>query len=285
MGDERAAGPADLHLHSACSDGTEPPAAVCVAAHAAGMRTIALTDHDTTIGWDEAADAAASLGMTLLPGAEVSAKHRGRSVHVLAYLFDPAAPELAAMMQRVREDRIGRAERLVGNLARDYDIAWDDVLAQRVGDATVGRPHIADALIAKGIVPSREEAFADMLHPASPYYVAHYAPSPLDAVRAIARAGGVSVIAHPAGRGMLPIPVLEELIGAGLGGLEIDHRENTAAGRETLRELAAAHDLIVTGSSDYHGAGKPNRIGENTTSPEAVARIIDGATGIEPVTP
>jgi predicted metal-dependent phosphoesterase TrpH len=285
MGDERAAGPADLHLHSACSDGTEPPAAVCVAAHAAGMRTIALTDHDTTIGWNEAADAAASLGMTLVPGAEVSAKHRGRSVHVLAYLFDPAAPELAAMMQRVREDRIGRAERLVGNLARVYDIAWDDVLAQRVGDATVGRPHIADALIAKGIVPSREEAFADMLHPASPYYVAHYAPSPLDAVRAIARAGGVSVIAHPAGRGMLPIPVLEELIGAGLGGLEIDHRENTTAGRETLRELAAAHDLIVTGSSDYHGAGKPNRIGENTTSPEAVARIIDGATGIEPVTP
>lgn len=285
MGDERAAGPADLHLHSACSDGTEAPAAVCVAAHAAGMRTIALTDHDTTIGWAEAADAAASLGMTLLPGAEVSAKHRGRSVHVLAYLFDPAAPELAAMMQRVREDRIGRAERLVGNLARDYDIAWDDVLAQRVGDATVGRPHIADALIAKGIVPSREEAFADMLHPASPYYVAHFAPSPLDAVHAIAAAGGVSVIAHPAGRGMLPVPVLEELIGAGLGGLEIDHRENTAAGRETLRELAAAHDLIVTGSSDYHGAGKPNRIGENTTSPEAVARIIDAATGIEPVTP
>lgn len=285
MAPPRVVGPADLHLHSACSDGTEAPSQVMVAAHEAGMRTVALTDHDTTIGWDEASDAAASLGMTLLPGAEVSAKHRGRSVHVLAYLFDPAAPVLAEMMQRVREDRIGRAERLVGNLARDYDIAWEDVLAQRTGDATVGRPHIADALIAKGIVVSREEAFADMLHPASPYYVAHYAPSPLDAVRAIAAAGGVSVIAHPAGRGMLPLPVLEELIAAGLGGLEIAHRENTAAGVRVLREIAATHDLIVTGSSDYHGVGKPNRIGENTTTVEMVERIIAGATGSEPVRP
>lgn len=285
MAPRRVAGPADLHLHSACSDGTEAPSQVMVAAHEAGMRTVALTDHDTTIGWDEASDAAASLGMTLLPGAEVSAKHRGRSVHVLAYLFDPAAPALAEMMQRVREDRIGRAERLVGNLARDYDIAWEDVLAQRTGDATVGRPHIADALIAKGIVLSREEAFADMLHPASPYYVTHYAPSPLDAVRAIAAAGGVSVIAHPAGRGMLPLPVLEELIAAGLGGLEIGHRENDAAGVRTLRDVAAAHDLIVTGSSDYHGVGKPNRIGENTTDVAMVERIVAAATGGEPVRP
>lgn len=285
MGDPRVLGPADLHLHSACSDGTEAPSQVMVAAHAAGMRTVALTDHDTTISWDEASDAAASLGLTLLPGAEVSAKHHGRSVHVLAYLFDPAAPALGDIMQRVREDRIGRAERLVGNLARDYDIAWEDVLAQRSGDATLGRPHIADALIAKGIVVSREEAFADMLHPASPYYVAHYAPSPLAAVRAIAAAGGVSVIAHPAGRGMLPRTALEELVAAGLGGLEIGHRENTASGARALRELAAAHDLIVTGSSDYHGVGKPNRIGENTTSIEMVERIIDRATGLEPVRP
>lgn len=285
MGDERITGPADLHLHSACSDGTESPAQVMVAAHEAGLRTVALTDHDTTIGWDEAADAAASLGMTLLPGAEVSAKHRGVSVHVLAYLFDPAHPQLGDIMQQVREDRIGRAERLVGNLARDYDIAWDDVLAQRTGDATVGRPHIADALIAKGIVPSREAAFASLLHPAGGYYVPHYAPSPLAAVRAINAAGGVAVIAHPAGRGMLPVRVLEELIAEGLAGFEIEHRENTDHGKRELRRLAAEHDLIVTGSSDYHGAGKPNRPGEHTTAPEMVERIIARATGIEPVRP
>lgn len=278
-------GPSDLHLHSSCSDGTESPAEVMAAVRAAGVRTAALTDHDTTAGWAEAADAAGALGMTLLPGAELSAKHGGHSVHMLAYLFDPASPELNAIMARVRDSRDGRAERLVANLSRDVDLTWEDVAAQRVGDATIGRPHIADALIAKGVVASREEAFASLLSPAGPYYVSHDAPSPLEVVRAVALAGGVSVIAHPAGRGMLPRRVHEELIAAGLGGFELDHRENTAEGRAELALLAEWHGLIVTGSSDYHGAGKPNRPGENTTSDEMVERIIDAATGSAPVAP
>lgn len=281
----RFSGPSDLHLHSIRSDGTESPADVVRSAASYGLRTIALTDHDTTSGWVEAATEAQRCGMTFIPGMEFSAQHDWRSVHILAYLFDPEAPGLAAETARIREDRLGRAERIVSNIARDYDLTWDDVLRARSGDATVGRPHIADALVARGIVGDRSEAFDTVLHPRAGYYVPHYAPDPLTVVRLINEAGGVSVIAHPVTAGrtrMMPVSYLEELISAGLGGFEIEHRENTEEGKVLLRKLAAQHDLIVTGSSDYHGAGKPNRPGENTTSDESVQRIIDRATGSQP---
>ena len=282
----RFSGPSDLHLHSNHSDGTETPAEVVRQAHAHGIRTFALTDHDRTTGWDEAGEAAATRGMTFLPGMELSARHDWRSVHVLGYLFDPTDSALAAETERIRADRVGRAERIVRNIARDYDLHWDDVLDQTTVDATVGRPHIADALIARGLARDRSEAFEGILHPRSGYYEPHYAPDPLTAVRLITGAGGVAVIAHPVTMGrdrMLPVPFLERLIAEGLAGFEIDHRENTEDGKRALRRLAAEHDLIVTGSSDYHGmAGKPNRPGENTTSDEMVARIIDRATGTAP---
>lgn len=281
----RFAGPADLHLHSHHSDGTEAPAEVMRQAHAHGVRTAALTDHDRTTGWREAGDAAVALGMTFLPGMELSAKHEWRSVHVLGYLFDPEDAALNAETARIRDDRIGRAERIVRHIGRDYDLHWDDVVAQTVADATVGRPHIADALVARGIVRDRTEAFDGILHPRAGYYEPHYAPDPLTAVRLITEAGGVAVIAHPATSGrdrMMPTPFIEQLIAAGLGGFEIDHRENTAAGKRLLHEIAASHDLIVTGSSDYHGSGKPNLPGENTTSEEMVARLIARASGSEP---
>lgn len=279
-------GPADLHLHSSRSDGTEPPETVMHSAHAAGLRTVALTDHDTTSGWADAAPAAVSLGMTLLPGMELSARHAWRSVHLLAYLFDPQDAALAAETARIRDDRLGRAERIVASLSRDYDLTWADVVAQTSGDATVGRPHIADALVARGIVADRSAAFDGVLHPREGYYEPHYAPDPATAVRLVVAAGGVPIIAHPTPSGrdrMMPIPVIEELVGLGLAGFEIDHRENTESGKRVLRDLARRHDLIVTGSSDYHGAGKPNRPGENTTSDENVARIIERATGSAPV--
>lgn len=281
----RFAGPADLHLHSNHSDGTESPAEVVRQAHAYGVRTAALTDHDRSTGWAEAGDAAVALGMTFLPGMELSAKHEWRSVHVLGYLFDPENEALRAETDRIRGDRIGRAERIVRNIGRDYDLQWDDVVAQTTLDATIGRPHIADALVARGIVQDRTEAFDGILHPREGYYEPHYAPDPLTAVRLITEAGGVAIIAHPvtAGRDrMMPVPFIERLIAAGLGGFEIDHRENTEAGKRMLREIAAKHDLIVTGSSDYHGSGKPNRPGENTTSEEMVARLIARGTGVAP---
>jgi predicted metal-dependent phosphoesterase TrpH len=219
---------------------------------------------------------------------ELSAKHGWRSVHVLGYLFDPEDDALRAETDRIRGDRIGRAERIVRNIGRDYDLHWDDVLAQTTLDATVGRPHIADALVARGIVRDRTEAFDGILHPREGYYEPHYAPDPLTAVRLITEAGGVAIIAHPVTSGrdsMMPEPYIERLIEAGLGGFEIDHRENTEAGKRELRRIAATHDLIVTGSSDYHGSGKPNRPGENTTSEEMVARLIARGTGTAPRLP
>ncbi|MGO2683503.1 MAG: PHP domain-containing protein [Microbacterium sp.] len=279
------AGPNDLHLHSNHSDGTESPAEVVRQAHAHGIRTLALTDHDRTTGWDEAAEVTASLGMTFIPGMELSAKHQWRSVHVLGYLFDPENTALRAETDRIRDDRVGRAERIVRNIGRDYELSWSDVLAQTTADATVGRPHIADALVARGIVRDRSEAFDGILHPREGYYEPHYAPDPLTAVRLITGAGGVAIIAHPVTSGrdrMMPVAFIEQLIAAGLGGFEIEHRENTEAGKRTLRTLAAKHDLIVTGSSDYHGAGKPNLPGENTTADEMVSRIIAQASGTRP---
>ncbi|MDF2491650.1 MAG: phosphatase [Microbacterium sp.] len=282
----RIHGPADLHLHSSRSDGTEPPADVMSSAHSFGLRTVALTDHDTTAGWAEAAPAAVSLGMTFLPGMELSARHAWRSVHLLAYLFDPDHPGLAAEMRRIRDDRLGRAERIVESLSRDYDLTWADVVAQTTADATVGRPHIADALVARGIVADRSAAFDGVLHPREGYYEPHYAPDPATAVQLVVAAGGVPIIAHPTPSGrdrMMPVSVIEELIGLGLAGFEIDHRENTESGKRVLRDLARRHDLIVTGSSDYHGSGKPNRPGENTTADEMVARIVERGNGSAPV--
>lgn len=281
-------GTADLHMHSLHSDGTEPPADVVAAAARHGMRTMALTDHDTTTGWAEAAAAAQTLGVTFIPGMELSAAHHGRSVHILAYLFDPEHAGLRAVTDRIRDSRVGRAEAMVRNIGNDYDFTWDDVLAQTSDGATVGRPHIADALVARGYAADRSAAFDEILHPGRGYFVSHYAPDPVSAVSLIVEAGGVPVIAHPvpAGRGrMLQLDVLRELIDLGLGGFEIGHRENTEEGKHTLRRLAREHDLIVTGSSDYHGTGKPNQPGEFTTTDEMVARIIAAGTGNAPIYP
>lgn len=255
---------------------------------AEGLDWVALTDHDTTVGWTEARSVAEELGLGFVPGMEISARDDWRSVHVLAYLIDPDAPALLAELERVRNDRLGRAERIVRNISRDYELTWEDVVSQTRRGATIGRPHIADALVAKGIVADRGDAFDGILHPRAGYYEGHYAPSPIDVVRLIKAAGGVSVIAHPTPSGrarMMSLDLYEELIDAGLGGLELDHRENTPDGLTVLRRLANDHDLIVTGSSDYHGAGKPNRLGENTTSEAMLRRILDAGTGSQPLYP
>ncbi|MCR2762213.1 PHP domain-containing protein [Microbacterium sp. zg.B48] len=282
----RFRGPSDLHLHSVHSDGTESAAQVMAAAHRHGLRTAALTDHDTTSGWAEAAEATASLGMTFIPGMELSARYQWRSVHVLAYLVDPDDPSLREMTDRIRRSRLERARTMADRIGRDFDLHWDDILAQTSDGATVGRPHIADALVAKGHVRDRTEAFSRILSPSGDYYVALYAPDPVLAVELVVGAGGVPIIAHPAGRaGLLPMPLLERMLDAGLAGFELGHRENLEAGIRTLRRICQKLDLIVTGSSDYHGLGKPNQPGENTTSDDMVARIIERGTGTDPVYP
>lgn len=274
----------DLHTHSSASDGTEPPGGVVASAAAAGLDVVALTDHDTTSGWAAAGEAAVAHGVVLVPGTEVSALSRGVSVHLLSYLQDPAAPALADLIAQTREARLHRGRAIVERLAEDLPITWDDVLAQQQPGTVVGRPHIADALVALGVVADRTAAFDDLLSTRGRYYVPYYAPEAVEAVEAIRAAGGVPVFAHPGadGRGrVVPDADIAALAEAGLAGLEVHHRDHTPAQVERLTALADRLGLLVTGSSDYHGAGKPNLLGENLTAPEVLAEIErQGRTGV-----
>jgi 3',5'-nucleoside bisphosphate phosphatase len=277
----------DLHTHSSASDGTDAPADVVRAARDAGLDVVALTDHDTTAGWDEAALAARDLGVALVRGTEVSARSQGISIHLLSYLQDPAHPALVTELEKTRDARLHRAEAITELLARDYPVSWADVQAQAAGAVVVGRPHIADALVARGVVPDRDAAFAHLLRSDGPYHVPHYAPAAPDAVRAIRAAGGVPVFAHPGAdaRGrIVPDRVFDELAGAGLAGLEVFHRDHSPAQRERLLAIAERLGLLVTGSSDYHGDGKLNRLGENLTDPAVLAAIEEQGT-VEVVRP
>jgi predicted metal-dependent phosphoesterase TrpH len=196
---------------------------------------------------------------------------------VLSYLHDPDNADVVAETARVRGSRLTRAQAMVERLAEDFPLTWDDVVAQAAPDATVGRPHIADALVAAGSVPSRSAAFERILSPGGPYYERHYATPVLDAIRMVRRAGGFPVLAHPAAvsRGrIVDDTAIEEMAQAGLGGLEVRHRDNPPGQRERLMRLAGRLGLVVTGSSDYHGFGKPNRLGENLTDVETLDAII-----------
>jgi predicted metal-dependent phosphoesterase TrpH len=278
-------GAIDLHTHSSVSDGTETPTQLIEAAVAAGLGAVALTDHDSTSGWQDAFLAAEGTGLTVIPGMELSTNYGPASVHMLAYLFDPTDGGIIAETAHIRDGRLHRAERIVEKIGKDYALSWDDVLEQSTDGGTLGRPHIADALVARGFVSSREEAFESILNWRGPYYEKYYAPSPLEGVRMITAAGGVPVLAHPATHGRYRVideRAVAELVDAGLFGLEIYHRDNTEDGKERLHELARKYDLVITGSSDYHGEGKPNRLGENTTAPEVLERIVAAATGTRP---
>jgi predicted metal-dependent phosphoesterase TrpH len=266
----------DLHTHSSISDGTETPAELMRAAARAGLDVVGMCDHDTTAGWEEASGEAVALGIELVPGIEVSCKQDGRSVHLLALWPDAGNGEMVAMLTRTRASRIDRAKEIVARLARDYPLEWEAVAARSKSADTVGRPHIADALVDVGLVESREQAFAELLGADSPYYVPHYAPDVIEAVRCVRRAGGVPVLAHPGaiGRGsVLSGEAIGVLVEAGLAGLEIDHRDNSIEQRDRLAAIATRFGLVRTGSSDYHGEGKPNRLGENLTTDDAYAAL------------
>jgi predicted metal-dependent phosphoesterase TrpH len=271
----------DLHTHSSASDGTEAPAELVQAAADAGLDVVALTDHDTTAGWGEATRAARRAGITLVRGTEVSARSRNVSVHLLAYLQDPAYPPLVDELAKIVDSRVHRAQRIVEALAHDVPITWRQVLDQAGEGSVVGRPHIADALVAGGVVADRDSAFATLLDSRGPYYVPYYAPDAAAAVALIRAAGGVPVFAHPGadGRGRIVADeVFDELAEAGLAGLEVFHRDHDEAQRARLSAIAARLGLLVTGSSDYHGAGKLNRLGENLTSPDVLAAIEQEGT-------
>ena len=283
----RAQGPIDLHLHSNVSDGTGSPTDVVREAHAAGVRTMALTDHDTAAGWDEAREECMRLGMTFIPGMEFSSRIEHGSIHILAYLIDPNFAPLAEELDKLQNDRENRLRQMTENVGADYDITWDHVMEQVAASGkSLGRPHLADALVAQGIIGERSEAFDGILSKNGPYYVSQYALDPVSAVKLIRAAGGVPVMAHPTTRGRVaPMEYIDRLIEAGLGGYEIEHRENMEPGKTILREICLERGLIMTGSSDYHGTGKPNQPGENTTAPEMLAKIIEQGTGASPSYP
>jgi predicted metal-dependent phosphoesterase TrpH len=271
----------DLHTHSSASDGTERPADLVRAAAAAGLDVVALTDHDTTRGWSEAEEALPS-GLRLVRGAEISCAYDGISLHLLAYLFDPSHAGLAAEMSMALDDRVPRAKAIVAKLAvAGYPVTWELVLDQLQDGATVGRPHIADTLVAAGVVADRNEAFTSLLHDDGPFFVGHYYVDALLAVELVRAAGGVPVFAHPAAatRGTtVGDDAIRAMAAAGLAGLEVDHRDNAPADRERLRALAGELGLLVTGASDYHGAGKDNRLGEHTTDPAVLEALLGQVT-------
>ena len=260
----------DLHAHTTCSDGTDSPLALVKKAASAGITILGITDHDSTSGWVEATSALHG-NLQLALGAEVSClTEDGVSVHMLGLLFDGDNQPLQQLLSDSRDTRIPRMKKMIENLqGAGYEITIEDVAAHTPEGATLGRPHLADALVAKKIVKSRDAAFTDLLNNNSPFYVSHFAPTPEDSIRAIRTAGGVAVIAHPfaSHRGKTLSPdSFASLVGAGLNGIEVFHRDQNVDERNQLIEIARTLDLVITGSSDYHGTGKLNQLGENTTA-------------------
>lgn len=279
----------DLHAHSTASDGTDTPAGLVRAAVAAGLDVVAITDHDTTGGWASAGEAMRTLDrpLTLVRGAELSCRLGGTSLHMLAYLFDPEEPELARERELVRDDRVPRAKAIVAKLNDlDVPLTWD-MVARIAGDGSVGRPHIASALVELGVVPTVSDAFTDAwLADGGRAYVGKHELDPFDAIRLVKAAGGVTVFAHPAAvtRGRtVPETAIAELAAAGLDGIEVDHMDHDGPTRARLRALAGEVGLLTTGSSDYHGTRKDCHLGEYTTDPEVYREISRRATGAVPI--
>ena len=262
----------DLHTHTTYSDGTDNPSELINKALAAGITIIGLTDHDSISGWQEATNALRP-GISLVPGAEISCQTLdGISVHILGLLFDSSNSELMNTLKKTRENRHSRMEKIIARINEaGIEITMNDVLAQLSDGATLGRPHLADALVKKGVVASRDEAFTQMLHNNSKYYVSHYSPTPEAAIALIKAAGGVSVIAHPMAshRGRtISLETFGSLIDSGLDGIEVDHRDHSPDEKKQLIALANGSNLVMTGASDYHGNGKLNSLGEYTTNPD-----------------
>ncbi|MPY98802.1 MAG: PHP domain-containing protein [Actinophytocola sp.] len=283
----------DLHTHSTASDGTDSPTDLVVAAAAAEIDVLAITDHDTTAGWREAS-AALPPGMTLVPGAELScvsesgaggANTAGRriSVHLLAYLFDPNAEGVVTEQRRLRAERRSRLRTMAERMAADgVPIDPDELLGALPADAPAGRPHLARALIDAGLASSVDEAFASYLGGGRGYYVPRSDTPVLRAIDMINDAGGVTVLAHPLAYSRGPtvsLATIAEMAAHGLTGIEVDHPNHDQPTREKLRALAAELDLLPTGSSDYHGTNKDIPLGAETTDPDVFADLVSRATG------
>lgn len=279
----------DLHTHTTVSDGTETPAELVGTAVAAGVTVLALTDHDTTAGWAEAA-AARPPGLTLVRGAEFSTESddgHGRTVtaHLLGYLFRPDDRAILDEQERIRGARLERVRKM-GDLmaAGGLPIDGGSLVARIPADSSAGRPHIGRALVEAGVVSSVSEAFEQILRKDGPYYVEKDNTPIATAIAMIHAAGGVAVFAHPFARRKGPCvdaSVIRELAEQGLDGVEVDHPDHAADDRAALRGIARGTGLLVTGSSDYHGTNKTTGIAVETTAPAELEKIIGRATGVE----
>ncbi|MFC0114260.1 PHP domain-containing protein [Kibdelosporangium aridum] len=278
----------DLHTHSSVSDGTDTPTELVTKASAAGLSAVALTDHDTTAGWAEAAEALPR-GLSLVRGAELSCTSpNGRggtaTVHLLAYLFDPTAPAIVAEQSRLRAERRTRLYKMAKRMAEDgYPVDPDALMASLPADSPAGRPHLAMALVQAGVVATVDEAFGVFLSSRGRFHVSRRDTPVHTAIQMIADAGGVTVLAHAFAHHRGPTvtaDVIKEMAAAGLTGLEVDHPDHDPSVRAELGELAVDLRLIRTGSSDYHGTNKTIRIGQDSTSPEAFDELVSRTSGV-----
>lgn len=279
-----------MHAHSTASDGTDTPSQLMAAAAAARLDVVAITDHDSTRGWDEAA-CALPPGLTLVRGTELSCAHfakdadgapgRRTSLHMLAYLFDPAARAFVDERVRLREDRRRRGREIVERMIADgLPITWDRV-SELAGDGAVGRPHMARVLVEQGVVSSVNEAFDRYLRDSSRYFVDKADTDVFAAIELTLASGGVPVFAHPFARRrgrIVDEAAIADFAAAGLLGLEVDHPDHTPQDRDALRAIAANLGLIVTGSSDYHGTNKTTPLGAELTAPEQYEALLAAAT-------
>jgi hypothetical protein len=244
----------DLHLHTNCSDGRDAPAALAARCTRAGIRVFAVTDHDTTGGWHDAEQAATAAGLAFVPGVEITSILDGADVHILGYFPQARAPLLEDFLQAQRDERLRRARLIVERLAAlgaPVDIEAPLLEAQRDRRRTIGRPQIADALIAAGHVASRDEAFARYLGLGRAAFVSRAGASPHEVIELITAAGGLASLAHP---GLLDRDdAIPGMLIAGLAALEAFHPDHDPAAVARYSRLAERSSLLVTGGSDYHG--------------------------------
>ncbi len=271
----------DLHAHTNESDGTLSPTEVVELAIERDLDTVAITDHDTTSGLDEAAAAADEAGLALVPGIEFSAEYEGASLHVLAYWVDPADEALRAELQRLNDSRFRRGELMVRKLQDlGYPVSFERV-RDIAGGGLIARPHVAQAMVEAGIVPDEKSAFDRFISDDGPAAVPKHALHPLDALALIERAGGVCVLAHPGmwkGQGSVPDELIEAMAQGGMAGLEVDHPDHDDGQRARYRELAGRLGVAITGASDCHGARYvPMRLGCETTERRQFEALLAAA--------
>jgi hypothetical protein len=266
----------DLHAHTTRSDGTLAPAEVAQLAAERGLEGLAITDHDTFAGLDEAAAAASAVGVAFVPGIEFSAEFDRASLHILGYWVDPANGPVREELKRLTDTRFRRGEMMIEKLRElGYEISFERV-REIAGGETIARPHVATAMVEAGIVGTETEAFDRFISDDGIAYVPKHALAPLDALELIRAAGGACVLAHPGmwkGQGSVPDDLIERMAAGGMAGLEVDHPDHDPEQRAKYRALAEGLGLVPTGASDCHGERYGTRLGCDRTSPHLVEEL------------